>query len=237
MPLEADRRLDAAGPRRRLRRSGYFESWNLESLQGVIDAAEETRSPIIIGFNGDFLSRPDRLAEERLDLVRGPGPGGGRVGLGPLRPDLQRMPGGRLGPARRSTCGFNLVMPADPEAPLRTLYTDRVARADPPRSRHGVAVEAELGELPCGPRRAMDRPAGSLTDPGLAAEFVEATGVDLLAVSVGNVHVKLDGDSGAGPGPARADPHARARSPSSSTAARASAAGRSARRSPWASPR
>ena len=39
---------------------GYFESWNLESLQGVLDAAETTRSPIIIGFNGDFLSHPDR---------------------------------------------------------------------------------------------------------------------------------------------------------------------------------
>src|SRR5690349_11524926 len=36
---------------------GYFESWNFESLQGVIDAAEETRSPIIIGFNGEFLSQ------------------------------------------------------------------------------------------------------------------------------------------------------------------------------------
>ena len=45
---------------------GYFESWNLESLQGVIDAAEETRSPVIIGFNGAFLSGPDRLARERL---------------------------------------------------------------------------------------------------------------------------------------------------------------------------
>src|SRR5262245_17335774 len=45
---------------------GYFESWNLESLQGVIDAAEQTRSPMIIGFNGDFLSRPERRAGERL---------------------------------------------------------------------------------------------------------------------------------------------------------------------------
>ena len=34
---------------------GYFESWNIESLQGVIDAAEQTRSPIIVGFNGGFL--------------------------------------------------------------------------------------------------------------------------------------------------------------------------------------
>ena len=39
---------------------GYFESWNIESLQGVIDAAEQTRSPIIAGFNGGFLSGHDR---------------------------------------------------------------------------------------------------------------------------------------------------------------------------------
>jgi len=45
---------------------GYFESWNLESLQGVLDAAEATKSPVIIGFNGEFLSQPDRLLFERL---------------------------------------------------------------------------------------------------------------------------------------------------------------------------
>lgn len=45
---------------------GYFESWNIESLAGVIDAAEQTSSPVIIGFNGDFLSHPGRRAAERL---------------------------------------------------------------------------------------------------------------------------------------------------------------------------
>ena len=45
---------------------GYFESWNLESLQGVLDCAEETRSPIILGFNGEFLSRPGRQVPKRL---------------------------------------------------------------------------------------------------------------------------------------------------------------------------
>src|SRR3974390_3688168 len=45
---------------------GYFESWNLESLQGVIDAAEATRSPTIIGFNGAFLSGKERRAKECL---------------------------------------------------------------------------------------------------------------------------------------------------------------------------
>src|SRR5690348_10878170 len=47
---------------------GYFESWNLESLQGVIDAAERTRSPVLLGFNGEFLSRPGRETDERLVL-------------------------------------------------------------------------------------------------------------------------------------------------------------------------
>src|SRR5271166_5976704 len=46
---------------------GYFESWNLESLQGVVDAAEQVHSPIILGFNGSFLSEP-RTAPERLKL-------------------------------------------------------------------------------------------------------------------------------------------------------------------------
>ena len=45
---------------------GYFESWNLESLQGVLDAAEQTHSPVIIGFNGEFLSRPVKPEETGL---------------------------------------------------------------------------------------------------------------------------------------------------------------------------
>src|SRR6185437_13357831 len=45
---------------------GYFESWSLESLYGVIEAAEQARAPVIIGFNGEFLSRAERTAPERL---------------------------------------------------------------------------------------------------------------------------------------------------------------------------
>lgn len=36
----------------------YCESWNLESLQAVVEAAEELKSPAIAGFNGGFLLRP-----------------------------------------------------------------------------------------------------------------------------------------------------------------------------------
>src|SRR5579864_183840 len=44
----------------------YCESWNLESLQAVIEAAEELRSPVVASFNGGFLMHPERSRPERL---------------------------------------------------------------------------------------------------------------------------------------------------------------------------
>ena len=36
---------------------GYFEVWNLESIRALAEAAEEKRSPLIIGYNGSLLGR------------------------------------------------------------------------------------------------------------------------------------------------------------------------------------
>lgn len=172
---------------------GYFESWNLESLQGVIDAAEETRSPVIIGFNGAFLSGPERLARERLAWYGALGKAAAESAAVPCGFIFNECPDD-FWVRQAVTSGFNLVMPADPELPL-ALYTKRVSELTSYAHEHGVAVEAEVGELPCG---TSDGPqaGGSVTDPSVAADFVDATGVDLLAVSVGNVHVKLDGSQG-----------------------------------------
>jgi ketose-bisphosphate aldolase len=172
---------------------GYFESWNLESLQGVIDAAEETHSPVIIGFNGAFLSGPDRLARERLAWYGALGKAAAESASVPCGFIFNECPADDwVRQAVRS--GFNLVMLADPEAPLPN-YTERVSALTRLAHGCGVAVEAEIGELPCG---VSDDPstAATMTDAGLAADFVAATRVDLLAVSVGNVHVKLDGSQG-----------------------------------------
>ncbi|WP_163543329.1 class II fructose-bisphosphate aldolase [Occultella kanbiaonis] len=49
----------------------------------------------------------------------------------------------------------------------------------------GVSVEAELGEV--GGKNGVHDPSAR-TDPDAAAEFVAATGVDLLAVAVGSSH-------------------------------------------------
>jgi ketose-bisphosphate aldolase len=53
---------------------------------------------------------------------------------------------------------------------------------------HAAGVEAELGHVAGGEDVAVETAVGSMTDPGQAAEFVAATGVDCLAISVGNVH-------------------------------------------------
>ena len=52
----------------------------------------------------------------------------------------------------------------------------------------GVWVEAELGALGGDEDASGEAEAGAMTDPEQAAEFAERTGVDALAVAVGNVH-------------------------------------------------
>jgi len=167
---------------------GYFESWNFESLQGVLDAAETTASPIIIGFNGEFLSHPNRKLSERLHCYAELGKAGADCASVPC--GFNECPNDDW--VRTAVlAGFNLVMPADPSASYDD-YRDRVATLTEFAHRHGAAVEAEVGHLPFG--ASGIRNEHGFTDPELAACFIEQTQVDLLAVSVGNVHVMLRGE-------------------------------------------
>lgn len=172
---------------------GYFESWNLESLAGVIDAAEKTASPIIIGFNGDFLSRPDRRAAERLAWYGALGRQAAETASVPCGLIFNECPRDEW---VKEACGlgFNLVMPADPDAPAED-YVRRVREIVAHARPLGVAVEAELGELPSGESGEIVQHGAQPTDPEAGAEFVARTGVDLLAVSVGNIHIRVDGES------------------------------------------
>jgi ketose-bisphosphate aldolase len=172
---------------------GYFESWNLESLQGVVDAAERARAPIIVGFNGDFLSRPSRREAERLPWYASLGRAAAESAAVPCGLIFNECP--RDDWVRAAiAAGFNLVMLADPDAPYAD-YERRVAEVTALAHTRGVAVEAELGELPCGTAEPKHH-GGSLTDPRQAAAFVDATRIDLLAVSAGNVHIQLGGAQG-----------------------------------------
>jgi ketose-bisphosphate aldolase len=169
---------------------GYFESWNLESLQGVLDAAEATRSPIIVGFNGEFLSRPGRKLPERLQCYAGLGKAAAASATVPCGFIFNECPDDDW--VRRAVlAGFNLVMPADPTASCED-YSRRVTELTEFAHSHGVAVEAEIGHLPSGVSETGND--SRATDPELAARFVQETGVDLLAISVGNVHILIKGE-------------------------------------------
>jgi fructose/tagatose bisphosphate aldolase len=162
---------------------GYFESWDLASLQGTLDAAEQTRSPLIIGFNGEFLSAPHRQARERLALYAALGRAAAEEATVPCGLIFNECPRDDWTEAAIEL-GFNLVMPVAGESNSND-YRTRVRRIVQVAHARRVSVEAECGTLPDGSPCA----AGVATEPSDAAQFVESTGVDLLAISVGNVHI------------------------------------------------
>lgn len=166
----------------------YLESWNLESLQAIIEAAEDVRSPVIIGFNGGFLIHPSRAYPENLAYYAGMG----------LAVRESKIPAAFLLNETDSLAqieqgiqlGFNAVMVESPGLAMgeyRRLVKKVVGLAHP----KNVSVEAQVGHLPNGPDGPNGK--GQLTDPALARAFVEETGIDALGVSIGNVHVLTRG--------------------------------------------
>jgi len=169
---------------------GYFEAWDAVSLEAVVFAAEAERSPVIIG-SGCLLGDQRWFDDGGIELL---GAVGTEIG------DRARVPVALLlnethtleQSLRGLDAGFNAVMMHTGER----SYDDAVgAVAQLVEAAHarGAAVEAELGNLPDGSRGTVDGSAATLTDPVQAAAFVEATGIDCLAVSVGNVHLLSQG--------------------------------------------
>jgi len=174
---------------------GYFESWSLESLAAVADAAESKRSPVILGFSGIHLPHPGRVVRDRLSWYYGLGRA---VGEGLAVPCclLFNESADRGWVDEAIQLGFGLVMLTDeslgPVEQLRGVAeVTRLAHA------RGVAVEGELAPLAgAGTGGVVGDAARGLAggatdgdDPKAAARFVERTGVDALAVNVGQAHL------------------------------------------------
>jgi len=167
---------------------GYFESWNLESLLAAADAAEAERSPVILGFSGIYLPHPRRVVSDPLAAYAAMGREVARrltvpaVLLFNESPDRQWV-------ASAIEAGFNLVMFSDEtlgEEESRALIGSlgRAAHAK------GAAIEAELTPLPgVGGEASAGDVDRRLTDPVVARRFVEETGIDALAVNVGQLHL------------------------------------------------
>ena len=166
---------------------GYFESWNLESILSVIDAAEKMNSPVIIGFGGMFLDNRERLIPENIYHYGALGKAiaeQAKVPVALLLNEADEIPILVKG----LKAGFNAVMYVKEHAPLEHIievnkYLVRTAHYC------GASVEAEIGELPSADISTNILSEGRNTDPDEAAYFVEQTGVDALAVAIGNVHL------------------------------------------------
>jgi fructose-bisphosphate aldolase class II len=166
---------------------GAFNVNNMEQIQAVFEAADETRSPVIVQAsrgareytNDRFLIHLMQAASEIYPDVPVA-----------LHQDHGNSP---------ETCfsaieqGFTSVMMdgsllADGKTPSDFEYNVAVTREVVERAHAvGVTVEGELGTL-----GGIEDGHGSgevhLTDPDEAVEFVERTGIDALAVAIGTSH-------------------------------------------------
>ncbi len=167
---------------------GYFECWDMASLMAVADAAEATRSPALLGFSGIYLPHPERVVNEPLSVYAALGQAVCRALPVPAgliyneSPDLDSL-------VKAIDLGFSLVMFSD-ESLEPPAQRQRVGQVVEIAHERGVAVEGEVralagvgGVLPAANDDAR------LTGPEEAAAFVAETGVDALAVNLGQMHL------------------------------------------------
>ncbi len=166
---------------------GYFESWDIESTLAVVRAAEKLRSPVMNGFCGEYLANPGRQYVEDLFLYGKIVREMARSASVPVATLLNESTD--LNYALRGVkADFDMVMFVDEKMPVPELTAVQKRLVEFAHA-CGVAVEAELGSLPTADQASGTQKGGLNTDPKVAAQFVAETGVDALAVAIGNVHL------------------------------------------------
>ena len=160
---------------------GYFNAVNVEMARAVIETAEELRSPVIIGTAEVLLPAMslERVAEYLIPMAK-------KASVPVCVHYDHGLSFEKCMEALR--LGFSSVMYDCSTAE----YEDNIGSlAGMVRICHGfgATVEGELGHV--GDNEGAGKllnPADFYTDPTMAADFVARTGVDALAVAVGNAH-------------------------------------------------
>ncbi len=160
---------------------GAFNVNNMEIIQGIVDAANEEKSPVILQASSSaikyarigYLRKMIEAALEEYDI--------------PIALHLDHGPD-------FETCkmcidnGFSLVMIDGSKYDFEENIALTKQVVDYAHSK-GVVVEAELGKL-AGIEDDVNVAASDVmyTDPDQAKEFVERTGCDSLAIAIGTSH-------------------------------------------------
>lgn len=166
---------------------GAFNVCNMDTLGAVLAAARQERSPVILqmsmGARRFVPSIPAFVALMKWMAEEAPVP----VALNHDHCPTPQAAAEAIG------WGFSGAMFDGSQLPYaeNARQTRRLAAWAHER---GACIEAELGRLP-GFEDEVFAEHADFTDPALAARFVEETGCDCLAVSVGTSHggVKADG--------------------------------------------
>ncbi|WP_055587667.1 class II fructose-bisphosphate aldolase [Streptacidiphilus griseoplanus] len=183
MPLAATGTLvaDAAAGRRAV---AAFNVITLEHVEAIVAGAEAAGSPVILQISENAVrfhhGRPAPLARAAAEAAR--------LAAVPVGLHLDHVHTTAL-LHQAADCGFSSVMFDASRLPYGENLTATRAAADWAH-RRGLWLEAELGEVGGKDGAApLDAHApGARTDPAEARAFVEATGVDALAVAVGSSH-------------------------------------------------
>ncbi len=158
----------------------HFNVWNAEMLMGVMDAAEELRAPVIISFGTGFVQ--NTVFEDYCWMMKS-------AAEHATVPVITHWDHGRSMEILKNayTHGMNSVMRDASALPFEENIREIKTAVDYFHPR-GVPVEAELGHVGNETIYEEALAAYAYTDPAVAAEFVERTGCDSLAVAIGNVH-------------------------------------------------
>lgn len=164
---------------------GLFNTVNLEMARGVIAAAEELNSPVIIGTAQILL--PYGPLEDLANLLI---PMARRASV----PVVVHLDHG----LQEETCkqalaaGFSSIM-YDCSTEEYRVNIEKVRSMAELAHRFGASLEAELGHVGDNEGSAegadyLARPEQFYTDPEQAKEFLDLTGADALAIAVGTAH-------------------------------------------------
>ncbi len=163
---------------------GSFNTFNEDFTSAILVAAERVQSPVIVSFSEVQLAYVDLECIAEVTKVKA-----GRLGV----PVVLHLDHGLTleTVAKVIDLGFTSVM-FDGSAlpfPENLSQTRKVVEMC---SGHGISVEAELGAVGGSEEGNLESRADKdlYTDVDQAVEFVRETGIDALAVAIGNAHGK-----------------------------------------------